>query len=383
MKALVFIIIVIFAAIFLTEAGENLISIGPQPQTCTNPYIALPGDTLVSIGKLCGVTYDNMLAANPQITNPLVIAPNQVINIPNGVTRNSSTAQSAILNGGTGGGLTGSSSTAETVTFSSDEELETDSSTYVVKPGDTLYDIAIWYGISLNRLIQANPQIANPNLIYPGQLINLPEEEEENVSVSITPTTGTIGTPVTLSAAGFIPNTPVVVSFGEVGETFYRLDTPTTDANGALNKQYLIPNTSGVVPHDGPYAFHVGLANDPDDGGFSNPIILSGVAAVAPSPGVPTGVVYITISPTVAHAGDVIQVTAGNFPPNAQVDVRIARQDQAYFALVDSSSDAQGVVSVQINVPSSALVGEQWVVTVTTTQLVNGVQITSLPITIN
>jgi len=50
----------------------------------------------------------------------------------------------------------------------------TPASNYTVKSGDTLWDIAKAHGVSLQSLIAANPQISNPNLIYPGQKINIP-----------------------------------------------------------------------------------------------------------------------------------------------------------------------------------------------------------------
>lgn len=46
--------------------------------------------------------------------------------------------------------------------------------TYVVQGGDTMYLIAQKYGVSLPALLAANPQVKDPNLIYPGQLINIP-----------------------------------------------------------------------------------------------------------------------------------------------------------------------------------------------------------------
>ena len=46
--------------------------------------------------------------------------------------------------------------------------------TYTVRRGDTLSGIAASHHTSLNKLEQANKQIANPNLIYVGQKINLP-----------------------------------------------------------------------------------------------------------------------------------------------------------------------------------------------------------------
>jgi LysM repeat protein len=45
--------------------------------------------------------------------------------------------------------------------------------TYVIKPGDTLSRIAQAAGVSLQTLASANC-IANPNLIYPGQVIKVP-----------------------------------------------------------------------------------------------------------------------------------------------------------------------------------------------------------------
>lgn len=45
-----------------------------------------------------------------------------------------------------------------------------------VSRGDTLYSIARRYGVSLPRLIAANPQIADPNRIYPGQTVIIPTD---------------------------------------------------------------------------------------------------------------------------------------------------------------------------------------------------------------
>ena len=42
--------------------------------------------------------------------------------------------------------------------------------TYTVKPGDTMWRIAIKHGISLDELIAANPQITNPVLLFQGKL---------------------------------------------------------------------------------------------------------------------------------------------------------------------------------------------------------------------
>jgi spore coat assembly protein SafA len=49
---------------------------------------------------------------------------------------------------------------------------------HVVSEGDTFWLIAGWYKISLDALIHANPQIDDPNLIFPYEKINIPNNLE-------------------------------------------------------------------------------------------------------------------------------------------------------------------------------------------------------------
>lgn len=46
--------------------------------------------------------------------------------------------------------------------------------TYTVKSGDTLWKISVRYKIGLSEIINANPQFENPDLIYPGDRVNVP-----------------------------------------------------------------------------------------------------------------------------------------------------------------------------------------------------------------
>ncbi len=50
--------------------------------------------------------------------------------------------------------------------------------TYKVVRGDSLWKIAVRYEIGLSEIIEANPQIKDPNLIYPDQIINIPEKDQ-------------------------------------------------------------------------------------------------------------------------------------------------------------------------------------------------------------
>lgn len=49
---------------------------------------------------------------------------------------------------------------------------------HTVVPGDSLWKIAVKYQIGLSEIISANPQIKDPNLIYPGQKITVPNIDE-------------------------------------------------------------------------------------------------------------------------------------------------------------------------------------------------------------
>ena len=48
---------------------------------------------------------------------------------------------------------------------------------HTVVKGDTMWKIASKYHIGTSEVIRANPQISNPNLIYPGQVLTIPQED--------------------------------------------------------------------------------------------------------------------------------------------------------------------------------------------------------------
>jgi uncharacterized YkwD family protein/spore coat assembly protein SafA len=45
---------------------------------------------------------------------------------------------------------------------------------YTVRPGDSMWKIASKYQIGISEIISANPQIRNPSMIMPGQVIKVP-----------------------------------------------------------------------------------------------------------------------------------------------------------------------------------------------------------------
>lgn len=49
---------------------------------------------------------------------------------------------------------------------------------YTVVPGDSMWKIAVKFQVGLSEIISANPQIKNPALIYPKQVLSIPRVAE-------------------------------------------------------------------------------------------------------------------------------------------------------------------------------------------------------------
>ncbi|MED3550692.1 SafA/ExsA family spore coat assembly protein [Cytobacillus praedii] len=57
------------------------------------------------------------------------------------------------------------------------------STVHTVQSGDTMWKIAVKYQIGVPEIISANKQITNPNMIYPGQKVNIPSLSVATTSV--------------------------------------------------------------------------------------------------------------------------------------------------------------------------------------------------------
>lgn len=125
--------------------------------TCNNnkkssAYTVKNGDNLWDISVKLGISLKDIIDANPSIKNPDLIYIGQVIYIP--VTSIELENHSA------------------NIEHTSRNLIE--ANTYTVKSGDNLWDISVKIGVSHKDLIDANPLITNPNMIYAGQIINIP-----------------------------------------------------------------------------------------------------------------------------------------------------------------------------------------------------------------
>ena len=53
---------------------------------------------------------------------------------------------------------------------------------HTVVKGDTMWKLAVKYEVGTGEIIAANPQVSNPDLIYPGQLLNIPQVSDTVLS---------------------------------------------------------------------------------------------------------------------------------------------------------------------------------------------------------
>lgn len=183
-------VILVFA---LVLAGLPDLAIAQN--TCGSTFIVRSGDTFSGIAAICGVSINSLLAANPNILQPDLIFPGQVINIP---------PSGPIIppTGGTG-------------------------NTYTVVNGDTLWSISQRFNITLLDLTNANPAITNIDFIFPGQVINIPP------SGPIIPPTGGSPTYYTINA----------------GDTLYRISVNyNTTVSSLLSLNPWITNENYILP---------------------------------------------------------------------------------------------------------------------------------------
>lgn len=74
--------------------------------------------------------------------------------------------------------------------------------TYTVKPGDTLSKIAMRNGVTVPQLLQANPQVKDPNKINVGDVLNVPNESTTTDNTQPLPSKVAPPPPVSTGAAG-------------------------------------------------------------------------------------------------------------------------------------------------------------------------------------
>lgn len=115
------------------------------PQCIDGRYTVVAGDSMFSIAQRFGIPLSLLVCANPQIPNPNVLFPGDVLCVPPTPLGREPESCPRCLDG-----------------------------LYVVMAGDSMFSIAQRFGIPTSLLICANPQITNPNQLFPGDVLCVP-----------------------------------------------------------------------------------------------------------------------------------------------------------------------------------------------------------------
>lgn len=161
----------------------------PEPDPASADTVSVRrGDTLSGIAARNGVALDALLAANPQIRNPDLIYPGQTVHLPGGGARGS---EVTVRSGDTLSGIAARHDVALGDLLAANPQIRNPdlihpgqqvqlpgggagSAEVTVRSGDTLSGIAQANGVGLAALLAANPQVRNPDLIHPGQVVRIP-----------------------------------------------------------------------------------------------------------------------------------------------------------------------------------------------------------------
>ena len=116
----------------------------------------------------------------------------------------------------------------------------TGAGTHAVKRGDTLWAIARANGVSLKDLIAANPQIKNPDLIYPGDKVKIPGGGRTGGTPGSAPVDGTA--PTTTSGAHTPAGNASSARTAQIAESFLNRNASELKRSGDLPMNPNVPN---------------------------------------------------------------------------------------------------------------------------------------------
>jgi LysM repeat protein len=194
----------VIAANRVTQTGTTILAdfdVTHQQTDEDQAYVVRSGDFLARIAAQLNTTVAALVRANPQIEDPNLIFPGQELVIPGALVVIPDTGQRVYIvqQGDTLSEIASRFGvTVEELVEANDIDdpnrilrgqrleinapvnviPETGETVYIVQGGDTLSEIAVSFRTTVSDLVDANSQIEDPNLIYPGMRLSIPDTGE-------------------------------------------------------------------------------------------------------------------------------------------------------------------------------------------------------------
>src|SRR5699024_7624820 len=156
------------------DLSSDTITVGQSINTDSpSTYTVKAGDTLWGIGSRSNVSIEQLKEWN-NLSSDLILV-NQTLNLKGAVEEEAVEETEPVEV------EEEAEAVEEEVEPAEEETVQTDADTYTVQPGDTLYSIADEHSISDHAMIAVNG--ISDFLIFPGQVLQLNDETEEEVEI--------------------------------------------------------------------------------------------------------------------------------------------------------------------------------------------------------
>jgi morphogenetic protein associated with SpoVID len=152
------------------------------------------GDTMYNIAQKHGVQLEQLIAFNPQISNPDQIDVGMKVKIPSAVGHEGN------------------------------PHVEY-AQKHVVKQGDSLWKISKAWGLPLKALVDANPQLKNPSVLLTGEIVNIPQQASTTGSLNMAKANNAINPAAISPNMSYVSNIQNMISPGNAPQAM-PLPTP-------------------------------------------------------------------------------------------------------------------------------------------------------------
>ena len=341
-------------------------------------YTVRFNDTLSTIAAQFGVTLNEILAVNPQITNPRVIYTGQNILIPGPQMRQNVREGKATIvitpNAGPPGtqvdvfavGLPVNMSTDIRVGYNDNQASAIFSKNMQSSSRGTIRTtVVIPATVNINDtlVVTADPEndmgITPPSQLFYVSQNSIPTTGQNNngqPTVQLSPRSGTPGARVLVIATGYPANIPVEVGVGQSGTAGEYTLQMNTGPQGQLFTTVTIPQAVSAGQQ-------VIITVAPPQNMNASAAQATFLVTSANGQGQQTGQPAVQLVPSSGPPGSQVQVIATGFPANAPVRLQVGQSSAAAEYTLQLNTDPQGSVNTYITIPESINTGNPFTIT--------------------